>query len=119
MTTVLVVEDNKMNRDLVNTILLRHEYTTLLAETGEQGVRLFREGDVDIVLMDLQLPGIDGYECYRQIQSLMDRRVPVIAVTGNATSADEMQVKAAGFDAFLTKPFRVREFLALIRLHLG
>src|SRR5947208_1012454 len=113
---ILIVEDNEKNRKLVRDVLQHRGYRTLEAETGEDGVRLAREHHPALILMDIQLPGIDGIAALGQLRSdPATRAVPVIAVTASAMTHDRQKIMAAGSDAFLTKPINQPELLARVR----
>jgi two-component system, cell cycle response regulator DivK len=116
MSTVLIVEDNDKNMKLARDVLQAKGYQTLEAITGEDGVRLAREKKPDLVLMDIQLPGISGIEAFRQIRG--DERtkgIPVVALTASVTPMDRSAIAAAGFDAFLGKPVNLKEFLETVK----
>jgi two-component system, cell cycle response regulator DivK len=116
MSTVLIVEDNEKNMKLARDVLQAKGYATLEAVTGEEGVRLAKEKVPDLVLMDIQLPGINGIEAFRQIRAdAKTARVPVIALTASVTPTDRSQITAAGFDAFVGKPINLKEFLATVK----
>jgi len=107
---ILVVEDNERNLKLVRDVLRYAGYDIIEARTGEQGVHLARAHPPDLVLMDLQLPGIDGQQAMRQLRD--DQRtshIPVVAVTASVMNDDRARVLQAGFDGYLEKPIRVRE----------
>jgi CheY-like chemotaxis protein len=113
---ILVVEDNDKNRKLVRDVLTVRGYRLLEAVTGEDGVRLAREHRPDLVLMDIQLPGIDGIEALRQLRA--DPALagtPVLAVTASAMTHDRQKILAAGFDGYQSKPISVRPFLEAVR----
>ena len=113
---VLVVEDNELNLKLVRDVLRHAGFDVIEARTGEDGVALAAAGDPDVVLMDLQLPGIDGVEALRRIRTSADvRRVPVIAVTAYAMSGDHERALRAGFDDYVTKPISARELAQQLR----
>ncbi len=113
---ILIVEDNERNRKLVRDVLQFKGYQTLEAETGEDGVRLARERQPALVLMDIQLPGIDGIAALGQLRGdPITRGIPVIAVTASAMTHDRQKIMAAGFDGYQTKPIRVNEFLDAVR----
>ncbi len=113
---ILIVEDNEKNRKLVRDVLQFKGYQTLEAVTGEDGVRLARERLPALVLMDIQLPGINGITALGQLRSdPATRAIPVIAVTASAMTQDRQKIMAAGFDAYQTKPIRVVEFLEAVR----
>ena len=113
---ILIVEDNERNRKLVRDVLAFHGYRLAEAETGEDGVRLARELHPQLVLMDIQLPGMDGIAALGQLRSdPATRAIPVIAVTASAMTHDRQKIMAAGFDGYQSKPIRVREFLDAVR----
>jgi CheY-like chemotaxis protein len=113
---ILVVEDNDKNRKLVRDVLGATGYRLAEAETGEEGVRLAREQRPALVLMDIQLPGIDGIEALRQLRAdPATAAIPVLAVTASAMTQDRQKILAAGFDGYQSKPISVRPFLALVR----
>jgi two-component system cell cycle response regulator DivK len=116
MSTVLIVEDNDKNMKLARDVLQAKGYQTLEAETGEEGVRLAKERKPDLVLMDIQLPGINGIEAFRQIRADPGTaRIPVVALTASVTPTDRSQITAAGFDAFVGKPINLKEFLDTVK----
>jgi two-component system, cell cycle response regulator DivK len=116
MSTILIVEDNEKNMKLVRDILRHHGHATVEAQSGEEGVRLAVAAPPDLVLMDIQLPGIDGYEATRRIRAIPAlAKVPIIAVTSYALSGDEAKTRAAGCDGYVAKPFSPRQLLAKIR----
>ena len=113
---ILVVEDNEKNRKLVRDVLVHQGYRLLEAESGEDGVRLAREHRPALVLMDIQLGGINGIEALQQLRAAAEtRHIPVIAVTASAMTADRTKIMAAGFDGYQSKPISVRPFLAAVR----
>ena len=113
---ILIVEDNERNRKLVRDTLQLKGYETIEAETGEDGVRLARERAPALVLMDIQLPGIDGITALGQLRAdAATRAIPVIAVTASVMSQDRQNIMAAGFDAYQPKPISVKELLETIR----
>jgi two-component system cell cycle response regulator DivK len=116
MSTVLIVEDNEKNMKLARDILQVKGYQTLEAVTGEEGVKLAREKLPDLVLMDIQLPGINGIEAFRQIRGdAGTARIPVVALTASVTPTDRSAINAAGFDAFVSKPINLKEFLDTVK----
>lgn len=107
---ILVVEDNPLNLKLLRDVLQVAGYEVIEARSGEDGVRLAEEDPPDLVLMDLQLPGIDGYEALRRLrQPKSVPNVPVVAVTAFAMAEDRKRAMAAGFDGYVEKPISVRE----------
>jgi two-component system cell cycle response regulator DivK len=116
MSTVLIVEDNEKNMKLARDVLQAKGYQTLEAVSGEEGVKLAREKKPDLVLMDIQLPGINGIEAFRQIRGdAATRSIPVVALTASVTPTDRSAITAAGFDAFLGKPINLKEFVETVR----
>jgi two-component system, cell cycle response regulator DivK len=103
---VLVVEDNPKNLKLVRDVLTYSGFEVIEAMSGEDGVRLAEETTPDLVLMDLQLPGIDGAEALRRIRTT-GNRVPVVAVTAFAMDNDRVRAFEAGFDGYVEKPISV------------
>jgi CheY-like chemotaxis protein len=116
--TLLHVEDNPANRALVERILSRRPHVKVIAaSSAEQGIQLARTKDPDIIVMDINLPGMDGYEALKMLQSYVDtKRIPVIALTANAMPSDVKRGLEAGFLQYLTKPIDVKEFLRTIDL---
>ena len=113
---ILIVEDNPKNLKLVRDILQVTGYQTVEAETGEEGVRLARERQPALILMDIQLPGMSGIEALRLLRAdATTRMIPVIAITASVMAQDRERVMAAGFDGFQGKPISVRELLATVR----
>ena len=113
---ILIVEDNPKNLKLLRDILQVTGYQTVEAETGEEGVRLARERQSALILMDIQLPGMSGIEALRLLRAdATTRMIPVIAVTASVMAQDRERVMAAGFDGFQGKPISVRELLATVR----
>ena len=113
---ILIVEDNEKNRKLVRDVLTFKGYRLAEAETGEDGVRLAKALRPDLVLMDIQLPGINGIVALGQIRDDPTiRDTPVIAVTASAMTQDRQKIMAAGFDGYQSKPINVKDFLAAVR----
>jgi len=113
---ILIVEDQEDNRAILRAVLSRAGYDLIEAFNGEDAVRLAQNEQPDLILMDIQLPGIDGFEATRRIKAIIDlKSIPIIAVTSYALSGDEAQARAAGCDAFVAKPFSPRELLARVR----
>jgi two-component system cell cycle response regulator DivK len=106
---ILVVEDNPVNLKLVRDVLTFAGYDVFEAQSGEEGLRVAQESPPDLVLMDLQLPGIDGTETlYRLREGQLDPDVPVVAVTALAMAEDKERAARAGFDGYIEKPISVR-----------
>jgi len=117
---VLVIEDHEENRRILRYLLASAGIEMLEAVTGEAGVAAAERERPDLILMDIQLPGLDGYEATRRIKANPElRHIPIIVVTSYALSGDDVKAFAAGCDAYVTKPFVPRELLAKIRGYLG
>jgi two-component system cell cycle response regulator DivK len=116
MSVVLIVEDNEKNLKLVRDILQVKGYETVEATTGEDGVRLANERPPDLVLMDIQLPGMNGIEALRVLRgNPATAKIPVIAVTASVMQQDRKLITDAGFDAYVGKPINLKEFLEAVR----
>jgi CheY-like chemotaxis protein len=113
MTTILIVEDNEMNRDMLSRRLERKGYKVLIAVDGEQGVAVARANAPDLVLMDMSLPVVDGWEATRRLKA-DDRlkHIPVIALTAHAMANDRDKAMEAGCDDYDTKPIELPRLLA-------
>ena len=117
---ILVVEDNPLNLKLVRDVLQFAGYEVIEAHSGEEGVRAAQADPPDLVLMDLQLPGIDGTETLHRLrQGPLGRDVPVVAVTAFAMAEDRERASQAGFDGYVEKPISVRELPGQIEAFLG
>jgi CheY-like chemotaxis protein len=117
---VLVVEDNERNMKLVRDVLRATGYTTLEATTGEDAVELAQAHEPALVLMDVQLPGIDGLEALRRLrQDELTASIAVLAVTAQAMSGDRERFLEAGFDGYLSKPIDVAELIQVVEEHCG
>jgi two-component system, cell cycle response regulator DivK len=116
---ILVIEDQEDNRRILRDLLSNAGYELIEAENGEDGVAAAAANRPDLILMDIQLPLLDGYEATRRIkaQSALSA-IPIIAVTSYALSGDEDKARAAGCEGYVTKPFSPRELLAKIREYL-
>ena len=113
---ILVVDDQEDNRRILRDLLTNSGFEVVQAETGEQAVALAEARAPDLILMDIQLPDIDGYEATRRIKAKPAlRATPLIVVTSYALSGDEAKALAAGADAYVSKPFSPRAVLAKIR----
>jgi two-component system cell cycle response regulator DivK len=116
MSVVLIVEDNEKNMKLARDVLQVKGYTTLEAVTGEDGVRLAKEKLPDLVLMDIQLPGISGIDALKALRDdAQTENIPVAALTASVTPTDRSKISEAGFDAFLSKPINLKEFLEIVK----
>jgi two-component system cell cycle response regulator DivK len=115
MPKILIVEDDEMNRDMLSRRLLRRGYEVLIAVDGDQGVRMATAQRPDIILMDMSLPEIDGWEATRRLKAAPDTAsIPVIALTAHAMADDERKAADAGCDDFDTKPVELTRLLSKI-----
>ena len=113
---ILIVEDNEKNRKLERDILQFHGYRTVEAETAEEGLRLAQATPPALVLMDIQLPGMNGIEALHQLRAdPRTRAIPVIAVTASVMDRARQKIMAAGFDGYQAKPIEVTQFVAAVR----
>jgi two-component system cell cycle response regulator DivK len=116
---ILVIEDQEDNRRILQDLLSSVGYEVVEAVTGEEGVDLAERERPDLILMDVQLPGIDGLEATRRIKANAALRpIPLIVVTSYALSGDDVKARAAGADDYVTKPFSPRALLAKVRQYL-
>ena len=113
---ILVVEDNEDNRQIIRDLLTSVGYELIEAADGMEGVAMAQHHRPDLILMDVQLPVMDGYEATRQIRTVPELAdVPIIAVTSYALSGDEAKTREAGCDGYVAKPFSPRQLLAKVR----
>jgi CheY-like chemotaxis protein len=119
MPKILLVEDNEMNRDMLSRRLTRNGFTVVIAVDGQQGVEMATRERPDLILMDLSLPVMDGWEATRRVKAdPATRAIPVIALTANALVEDREKAMAAGCDDFDTKPVELPRLLEKIRAKL-
>ena len=117
---ILIVEDNELNMKLFNDLLEAHGYKTVQTRSGVEAVELARLHKPDLILMDIQLPIMDGYTATRQIKADPAlRSIKIIAVTSYALSGEEKKAREAGCDDYVPKPFSPRQLLAKIRQYLS
>ena len=120
MSVILIVEDNPRNMKLVRDVLQVKGHTTLEATTGEDGVALAMEKLPDLVLMDIQLPGINGIQALAQLRANpTTAKIPVIAVTASVMQQDRKLITEAGFDGYIGKPINLAEFLQTVAAQLA
>jgi len=120
MTKILLVEDNEMNRDMLSRRLTRRGYEVVMAVDGERGVAMATSESPALILMDMSLPGLDGWEATRQIKAApATGAIPVIALTAHAMEGDREKALAAGVDDFDTKPVELERLLGKIEALLG
>jgi len=117
---ILLVEDNEMNRDMLSRRLQRRGYEVVTAVDGETGLAMTRSETPALVLMDMSLPGVDGWEATRRLKAdPATRAIPVVALTAHAMAGDREQAVAAGCDDFDTKPIDLERLLGKIQALLG
>ena len=112
---ILIIEDNEKNRKLVRDVLQVKGYKTIESETAEEGIKLASEQPLALILMDIQLPGMDGITALKQLKAeAKTKSIPVIAVTASAMTYNRQTMLAEGFDGYQTKPINVKDFLGEI-----
>jgi CheY-like chemotaxis protein len=120
MPKILLVEDNEMNRDMLSRRLVRNGFEVVIAVDGQQGVAMATSESPDVILMDMSLPVMDGWEATRRVKAdPATKSIPVIALTANALVEDRERAMAAGCDDFDTKPVELPRLLEKIRAHLN
>jgi two-component system, cell cycle response regulator DivK len=120
MAKILLVEDNEMNRDMLSRRLARRGYDVAIAIEGEQGLAMARSEAPALILMDMSLPGLDGWEATRRLKAMPETRaIPIIALTAHAMAGDRERSVAAGCDDFDTKPVDMERLLGKIRALVG
>jgi len=120
MATILLVEDNELNRDMLSRRLQRKGYTVACALDGQEGVAEARRQNPDLILMDMSLPILDGWQATRELKSdPATRAIPIVALTAHAMAEDEARAREAGCDDFDTKPIEFERLLGKIRKLLG
>jgi two-component system cell cycle response regulator DivK len=120
MSKILLVEDDEMNRDMLSRRLERRGYQVIIAVNGHEGVVLARLHAPDLILMDMSLPVLDGWEATRQLKAMPDTRaIPIIALTAHAMSGDREQALEAGCDDYDSKPVEFARLLGKIQVLLN
>lgn len=120
MPKILLVEDNEMNRDMLSRRLRKKGYEVAIAVDGAQGVEMARTESPDLILMDMSLPRIDGWEATRQLKSADETSaIPIIALTAHAMAGDREKAMAAGADDYDTKPIELPRLLEKLHALLG
>ena len=115
MARILLVEDNEMNRDMLSRRLMRKGYEVVMAVDGREGVEMAKQGGYDLILMDMSLPEIDGWEATRQLRAFAEtQRTPIIALTAHAMAGDREKALDAGCDDYDTKPIELPRLLSKI-----
>jgi len=118
MTTILLVEDNEMNRDMLSRRLLRRGYKVIIAVDGAEGISMATEKQPDIILLDMSLPAIDGWEAVRQLkQSIKTNNIPVIGLSAHAMNTDRQRALEAGCDDYESKPIDFDSLIDKIKSH--
>jgi len=116
---VMVVEDNEKNRKLMRVVLKAKGYNVIEATTGEEALSLLKGNIPDIILMDIQLPGIDGLTLVKQIKAdVLTKDIPVIAVTAYAMKGDEQKILETGCNAYVSKPINTQELPLIIEKYI-
>jgi CheY-like chemotaxis protein len=119
MPKILLVEDNEMNRDMLSRRLIKRGYEVIIAVDGQEGVDMGSTLAPDLILMDMSLPIIDGWEATRRLKAVdATKGIPIIALTAHAMSGDEQRAREAGCDDFDTKPVDIARILGKIEAHL-
>lgn len=111
MSKILLVEDNEMNRDMLSRRLSKKGFEVIVAPDGEQGVKMALSEAPDLILMDISLPGKDGYACTRELKASPRSNIPIIALTAHAMVGDREKTLAAGCDEYDTKPVELPRLL--------
>ena len=113
---ILIIEDNEKNRKLVRDVLNVKGYKTIESETAEEGLKLASEKSPSLILMDIQLPGMDGITALKHLKTDPETKsIPVIAITASAMTYKRLTMLAEGFDGYQTKPISVKDFLEEVR----
>jgi two-component system cell cycle response regulator DivK len=117
---ILIVEDNELNMKLLRDVLEAYGYTTITTGEGEAALALARENQPELILMDLQLPDISGFDAVRRLKDdPATRTIPIVAVTAFAMVGDERKALMSGCDAYVAKPILLRDFLDLVERFIG
>jgi len=118
--TVLIVEDSEKNMKMMRDLMRVQGYQTLEASDGPAGLDMARQRRPDLILMDIQLPGMDGYEVTRRLKAQDDTKgIPIIAVTSFAMKGDEDRAREAGCDAYLSKPINIHQLVETVQRYLS
>jgi two-component system, sensor histidine kinase and response regulator len=120
MKLIVVADDNEANRELVAVILQRQGYEVLEANNGREALELVQQRQPDLVLLDIHMPEMDGYEALHVIrESQRGRNVPIVALTASAMAGDAEEALAQGFDAYLAKPYEISAVIVLVKNLIG
>jgi len=116
---ILIVEDNRISRQLVETVLRPHGYRLLFAENGQQAIEIATEERPNLVLMDLKLPGINGFEATQVLKSQpQTASIPVVALTAHAVGSERQRAEEVGCEGYITKPINTRAFADQVKRHI-
>ena len=123
MSKILLVEDNEMNREGLSRLLVKRGFQVIVAEDGLRAIQLAQESSPDIIIMDVEIPGIDGYEAIKNIRSYEQERglpqVPILVLTAHALLSDKLTAEEAGCTAFECKPVKFKSLLERVKNLLG
>ena len=120
MAKILLVEDNEMNRDMLSRRLIKKGYDLVMAMDGEQAIEMARSESPDLILMDISLPGLDGWEATRRLKAMPETEaIPIIALTAHAMAGDKEKCLEAGCNDYDTKPVEFPRLLSKIQEFLG
>lgn len=120
MARILIAEDNAMNRELIETILSHHGFESITACDGEEACTTAASALPDLILMDIQMPKVDGFNALAKIRESAElAQVPVIAITGNVMPHDIERITTSGFDGIIHKPFKIDELMEVVHRFLG
>jgi len=119
-TRVMLVEDNPMNSRLVEYVLERDDFSVIVMASAEDAIRAAAEDPPDIMLMDIQLPGMDGLEATRLLKkNPITAKIPIVAITAHAMTGDKERIRAAGCEGYISKPINTRELADTVRKYLS
>ena len=120
MSLILIVEDNERNLELVRDILQAKGHDTLEARTAEEGLKVAHAQTPQLILMDIQLPGMNGIEALKALRAEPGTAgIPIVAITASVMQSDRQEIMSAGFDGFIEKPITVRSFMDVVEAALG
>ncbi|MFA5161068.1 MAG: response regulator [Elusimicrobiales bacterium] len=113
---ILIIEDNDRNRIILRDILLCQKYEVLEAAAGREGIEIARREKPDLILLDIQMPGLDGYDTGKLLKSFPETKsIPLVAVTSYAMEGDKSKILASGIDDYISKPYDVNDMVALVK----
>ncbi|MHB9111270.1 MAG: response regulator [Thermoleophilia bacterium] len=119
-TRVMLVEDNQMNSRLIEYVLNRDGFAVIVMASAEEAIRAAANDPPDMMLMDIQLPDMDGLEATRQLKkNPVTEKIPIVAITAHAMAGDEERIRAAGCEGYISKPINTRELAETIRIYLS